>query len=508
MDAALTFLASLRAHHLLSTVAVNMVIAAAGRCCSWTLAVALLQDMESRSLCLTVVTLNSLLSSLHRGSVWRQACRAFSGLCDHRVTVVTPDQITYNVLIKACSLQRWEAAQDLASSMRAGAVQPDKYTYSSLLSEKSWQVAQAALETRSVNSVNGVNSVNSMDSVDAACFRASIGRGCWERSLAVVSRMRALGLLGLRTDGGSQALNALYACLGKWRWVLQGLDKTGTSDLLRLNSAMDTCIKSRQWRVAVNVFSLLHISGLRSDIVGQNCLIQAIRHQWQCALECLAGMLRCRISPDEPSYIAVFGACARSPNARETIRLLLSHMSLHSLEQSVVTCGAAISACEPEGAWPLALWVLSKAALNDVCYGAAISVCEKARRWKFATQLLHGARSNKLRLDAVSISAAMSACETSQTWRAPLALLSCMAEGHILPNQISYSSAASAAASKAQRWQTTLELMDAAGTGGKLDVTSCSLVIGICESHGLVRRIPDLLAGIESVLTALEDGMP
>ena len=92
---------------------------------------------------------------------------------------VAPDRITHNVLIKTCAAekQRWEAAQAIVMAMRQGAVQPDQYTCSSLLS-CSWPAAQVLLDHVDL---------------DMACFRASIGRGTWERSPAVVSRMWTLG---------------------------------------------------------------------------------------------------------------------------------------------------------------------------------------------------------------------------------------------------------------------------------------------------------------------------
>eukprot|EP00439_Symbiodinium_sp_Y106_P061837 s2154_g9.t1 len=423
-DAALTLLANLRAQHLLTTVAVNVVIAT-GRCYSWSLAVALLQDLRSCSLCLTVVSLNSLLSSMHRFSAWRQAASTFA-----LERTVAPDRITHNVLIKTCAeKQRWEAAQAIVMAMRQGAVQPDQYTCSSLLhnvliktcaEKQRWEAAQAIVMAMRQGAVQPDQYTCSsllscswpaaqvlLDHVDLdmACFRASIGRGTWERSLAVVSRMWTLGL---RTDG--RAFNALFTCLSGWRWAIRGLE----------------------------------------------------RHT----------------------------------------RWLMSQMSRQSLQQSVVTCGAAINACEPSGFWQLAVWLLSLAVFDEVCYGAAISVCEKAQRWRTAFQLLHGVRSQRLRLDAVSVSAAISACETGEDadidiWRAPLFLLFRMAAWNIMPNQISYSSAAAACrAHRTDSWPTTLQIMDDMASSWRLDITSCNLVLGICESQDLVHRIPELLAEV------------
>ena len=475
-DAALALLANLRAQHLLTTVTVNVVIAATGRCYSWSLAAALLQDMRSCSLCLTVVSLNSLLSSMHPFSAWRQAASTVA----RERALITPDQITHNVLIKTCTeKRRWEAAQAIAMlAMRQGAVQPDQYTCSSLLSCESWPAAQVLLDHVDL---------------DMACFRASIGRGTWQRSLAVVSRMWTLGL---RRDGGS--FNALFTCLSRWRWAIRGLERHTRPDLLRLNSILDTCTKSGKWGIAVDVYSLMKASRIRPDIVAKNCVIQAMKHLWPCAVGFFLRMMDCRIAPDEASYRAVFETCGPSP---QTIPWLMSQMSRESLQQSVVTCSAAINACEPRGFWQIAVWLLSLAVFDEACFGAAISVCEKAQRWKTAFQLLHGVRAHRLRLDAVSISAAVSACETGEdadVWRAPLSLLFRMAEWSIVPNQISYSSAAAAcrAHSSDSCWQTTLQVMDDMASSWRLDITSCNLVLGICESHDLVHRIPELLAGI------------
>ena len=475
MDTALNILANLRAHHRLNTVAVNTVIAASGRCNSWALAVSLVRDLELCSLCLTVITLNSLLSSLQRGFVWQRALVTFAnGIVD---------QITFNVLIKTCSqLLRWQAAHAVASSMRACTVEPDRYTCSALLSEKGWKVAFEILNFGPVK-------------IDAACYNASVGLagrlGDWERSLQLVSWMCATEV---RTD--MRCFNELYSCLdaGRWRLVLLGLygGNQGRPDIVRLNSAIDTCSKVRQWLVAVDVFAGVRIAGLQADIVGSNCLILAVKHRWQEAITLPATMTGHRIWPDEASYSAAFSACHPRPQA---IDWLMWQMSRQSLQHSATTCGSAINACEPAGCWQLAIWILGKAVQDEICYGATISVCEKAQRWNAALQLVHGLRSGKdMQLDAVSISAVISACGTSHVWQTPLELFARMAEQRLAQNQISYSSAA-AACKAGMAWQIALQLMDRMR---RLDITCRSIILGICETHvdSLLDRIPSLLAGI------------
>ena len=60
---------------------------------------------------------------------------------------------------------------------------------------------------------------------------------------------------------------------------------------------------------------------------------------------------------------------------------------------NVITCNAAISACETGMQWQSALVLLSRmasvsTAATSITYGAAISACEKGSQWEKALQFL------------------------------------------------------------------------------------------------------------------------
>ena len=463
-----------RAHQLPTIVAVNTAMAALGRDGSWNLAVAFLDSLESLSLCMNVVTRNSLLSALNRNSIWERVLGVFA----RRGGVA--DAITYNVVTKTCSqVQRWQDAQIIATIMLVSTVQPDKYTYSSLLSDSGWQVACTM-------------SRFGRGMLDAANYHASVGLAGrlsdWERPLQLISSMRTSSV---QTD--IRSFNELYASLHAYQWpfVILGLEagRSPRPDTFRLNSAMDTCCKSRQWPLAVDIFSGFRSDRLEVDIIGSNCLIQAVKQQWQGAIGFLSHMAACWTVPDHASYTAAFGACHGSPQA---IPRLMSEMSRQNLRQSAITCGAAINACEPAGCWQLALWILDRAMLDEICHSATISVCEKAQRWETAVQLLQGAVARRrVEPDAVSFSAAISACEARCMWAPSLSLFAEMAQMQIKRNHISFSSAA--ASCKGSRWSTMLHLLDGMVVQWKLDIASCSLVLGICEGQGLLHTMPDLI---------------
>ncbi|CAK0789454.1 unnamed protein product [Prorocentrum cordatum] len=85
---------------------------------------------------------------------------------------------------------------------------------------------------------------------------------------------------------------------------------------------------------------------------------------------------------------------------------------------SVVTCGAAVSACERGGQWARALAVLRElgglrveVCLSDViAYSAAISACARGRRWENAVELFAEMCRGRVQPDAVGCSAVLGAC--------------------------------------------------------------------------------------------------
>ncbi|CAK0822633.1 unnamed protein product [Prorocentrum cordatum] len=76
-----------------------------------------------------------------------------------------------------------------------------------------------------------------------------------------------------------------------------------------------------------------------------------------------------------------------------------------SLEPSIISYSAGISACEKAGQWRQALLLLgelqdARLEPNVISYSAAISACEKGGQWQMALSLLLELRSAKLEPDA------------------------------------------------------------------------------------------------------------
>ena len=105
-------------------------------------------------------------------------------------------------------------------------------------------------------------------------------------------------------------------------------------------------------------------------------------------------------------------------------------MALHLLESSrhmrflptVVTYGAAISACEKGGEWELACSIFHSS-LSDACtpntitMDSCISAGEKAGQWQLALQVLGSMCSFQVEKVDVSCNAAISACEKAARWQ-------------------------------------------------------------------------------------------
>ena len=88
----------------------------------------------------------------------------------------------------------------------------------------------------------------------------------------------------------------------------------------------------------------------------------------------------------------------------------------------IISYGAAVSACEKEGRWEEAVYLLSRLPqvriAGDVSfYNAVISASEKGSRWQMALQLLPMISVLRLEADVVSYSSAISACQKCDEWR-------------------------------------------------------------------------------------------
>ncbi|CAK0868361.1 unnamed protein product [Prorocentrum cordatum] len=201
-------------------------------------------------------------------------------------------------------------------------------------------------------------------------------------------------------EKGEQWLQALWL-LGKAREIKL------EPNIISYSAAISACEKSGKWQQALSLFGELREARLDPDVVSFGAAISACEKggQWQRALVLLGVLRETQVDLDTRSLEPLGQALA-----------LLRELRGLRLEPSVVSCNAAISACEKCGQWQRALVLLGEAeetsAEPDVLsYNAAISACDKGGKWQFAWLLINALRGNTLKPDCISYSAAISACE-------------------------------------------------------------------------------------------------
>merc|ERR1712060_576276 len=82
--------------------------------------------------------------------------------------------------------------------------------------------------------------------------------------------------------------------------------------------------------------------------------------------------------------------------------------------------------------------------VDVITCNAAISACEKGARWHEALGILSDMRLRRLELDVITYNAAISACGKGARWHEALVMLSDMRLGHMVPNVISCNAVISA----------------------------------------------------------------
>ena len=192
----------------------------------------------------------------------------------------------------------------------------------------------------------------------------------------------------------------------------------------------------------------------------------------------------------------------------------------------IISYGTAVSACEKEGRWEEAVYLLSRLPEVRIAgdlsfYNAVISASEKGSRWQMALRLLPMISVLRLEADVVSYSSAISACQKCEEWRVALLLLSEMKMIHVKVDTIACNAAISASRSSSWlealgllntmrfcamrstittfgsiiscfesigRWQLALQMLRISETQGlRLQDITCNAAIGACEKG--VRRV-------------------
>ena len=120
-------------------------ISACGAGGQWERALSLLEEMQSRGLEPDVISFNAAISACGKGEQWE---RALSLLEEMQTRGVKPDVVSFSAAISACEKGgQWERALSLLEEMRTRGVKPDVVSFNAAISacEQCGEMAKAKL---------------------------------------------------------------------------------------------------------------------------------------------------------------------------------------------------------------------------------------------------------------------------------------------------------------------------------------------------------------------------
>ena len=110
------------------------------------------------------------------------------------------------------------------------------------------------------------------------------------------------------------------------------------------------------------------------------------------------------------------------------------------ISPDIIGYSAAISSCETEGQWQVALNLFDCLPLTPdaISFNAAISSCEKGSQWHLALHFLNQMARKQITPHTVSFNAALGSCQKMGCWKSALLLEGIMQGGRIAGNVLTY----------------------------------------------------------------------
>ncbi|CAE7242487.1 unnamed protein product [Symbiodinium sp. CCMP2592] len=337
----------------------------------------------------------------------------------------------------------------------------------------------------------------------AAIFTAAISacdrRGQWQEALAVLTSIPARSW-----QLNEISFNAAITACEKgqhWRAALS-LFRSASAlwvrrDVISYNSSLNTFEKSRSWELAIMQLSAIRFVALEPDRISFNATAATAAPTWAVSLLALQE-LRERGEADAVSYNCGITASERGQEWPVALQLLDS-LNAGGLRGTVVTAGAAISACAAHGAWEEALRQLFQLQLrrlqSRIAHNAAMCACERSCHWEQALLLFVGMGFASLRPSIISYNTTMTACVSGEQWQRALSLF--VETPASARTAVTYGAAVSAMET-ARQWQEAVALLaECRGRKLRLDLVIFNSAISACEKGGHWEGALQLLEDLE-----------
>ncbi|OLP92731.1 Pentatricopeptide repeat-containing protein, chloroplastic [Symbiodinium microadriaticum] len=340
------------------------------------------------------------------------------------------------------------------------------------------------------------------------------GRGQWQEALevltAIPARRSQLNEISFNAaisacEKGQHWLAALTLFRSAARWVRR--------DVITYNSSLSTFSeKSRSlWELAIMQLSAIRFAGLEPDRISFNATATAMASCTSWAFSLLA-LQELREGGEAEALDAVSYNCGITASEKgqewPVALQLLANLNAGGLRGTVVTAGAAISACAAHGAWEEVVSAPdAKAAIEpsrhswrSIAHNAAMCACERFQDiWQalllFVGMVFASLRPSIISSFTASYNTTMTACVSGEQWQRAMSLF--VETPAAARTAVTYGAAVSAMET-ARQWQEALALLvECRGRKLRLDLVIFNSVISACEKGGHWQGALQLLEDLE-----------
>lgn len=202
---------------------------------------------------------------------------------------------------------------------------------------------------------------------------------------------------------------------------MYGFDRT----VVAFAAAMGACVRAFRWRRGLQLLGWLSASRLQLDAVALSIGIATTGRssRWQLCLQLLEDAREAELQTDIVCANAAITACAAGTAWQHALALMGHGPSFSNPDG--MTYAAAITALSKGGLWAHAIRLLQGAARRIDIFGftSAISACEREGAWEVALKILNDMSATEIRPSALTFKEAVASLGKAVKWMHALELL-------------------------------------------------------------------------------------
>eukprot|EP00913_Durusdinium_trenchii_P029842 g27965.t1 len=409
-----------------------------------------------------LVTFNALLSAFEKAAQWPRALELLTTSTLRRVAL-RPDVISFNAAISACEKAeddrmglwrkagKWQLAGLLLTEVKTMRMQPDLIIYNAAITAceqaGQWQVAFSLLEQAEKSELKP-------NEITYQAVIVSSERLAWPATLT---------LLGAAAAADALTPLSVAAAL---RALREGARFTRAS----LGPKLLEQLQDRAEVMLIEtLFEQAEPNRVRLDVILYNSTISAAGAGggWRRAFSLLKQLDSKLLSPTVVTFGAAISACEKSsrwPSALQTFEEVESWRDT-PVKRNVILCNATMSSAGKGLQWLEALQIFSRARCNQqlglstTSSNAVLSACEKHVQWPVAMALQAEMPQLRLQSDVITANVMISGLGKGGQWRFAVLVFAGCHRKQLEPTSVTCSAAVSAS-EEAKDWQRAIWLLE------------------------------------------------